>query len=311
VQTVIPSWNAETPAGSWLEVELQGRLPDGRETAWYSFGRWAYADADVRRASAPGQADADGDVAVDTFVAAAPLAAYRLRVTLAGAACLTRLAAVAAAPRPDAFTPSETTLTGTVDLEVPAYSQEIHAGEYPQLDGGGEAWCSPTATSMVLAYWGTGPGADDYAYVYVDYPEVRDPWVDYAARHTYDYAYRGTGNWCFNIAYAAHWGLEASVTRLRSLAEAEQLVAAGIPLVASIAFERGELDGFLLPRTNGHLLVVGGFTADGDVIAYDPAARTNAEVRRVYDRAQLERAWLRGSGGVVYLIHPPEVTPPA
>jgi peptidase C39-like protein len=308
--TVIPSWNATTPAGTWIEVELQGRLPGGRVTRWYSFGRWAYTDADIERASVPAQADGDGDVAVDTFVAEAPLTAYRLRLTPTGAAALTRLAAVASGPPDDSFVPSATRLTQSVDLAVPAFSQEIHAGEYPQFDGGGEAWCSPTATSMVVAYWATGPGPEDYAYVYGDYPDVCDPCVDYAARHTYDYAYRGTGNWCFNVAYAAHWGLVASVTRLRSLVEAERLVAAGIPLVASIALEPGELDGFLLPRTSGHLVVVGGFTASGDVVAYDPAAQSDAEVRRVYDRAQLERAWLCGSGGIVYLIHPPEVTPP-
>jgi hypothetical protein len=27
----------------------------------------------------------------------------------------------------------------------------------------------------------------------------------------------------------------------------------------------------------------------------------------VYDRDQFERVWLRGSGGTVYVIHPPEL----
>lgn len=308
---MIPTWNASTPAGTWLEVALQGRLPGGRTTTWYSFGRWAYDDRDIERASVPGQADSDGDVAVDTFVAQSPLSAYRLRVTTHGDAAVTRIAAVAAAERADAIAVSATTVQETVDLDVPAYSQEIHAGEYPQFDGGGEAWCSPTATSMVMAYWGAGPSRGDYAYVFADYPDAQDPWVAHAARHTYDYAYGGCGNWAFNVAYAAHWGLVASVTRLESLVDAERFVAAGIPLVASIAFEPGELDDFRLPRTSGHLLVLAGFTASGDVIAYDPAATTNADVRRIYERAQIERAWLGGSGGVVYLIHPPELTPPA
>ena len=35
----------------------------------------------------------------------------------------------------------------------------------------------------------------------------------------------------------------------------------------------------------------------------DPAGRTDAAVRRTYDRAQLERAWLGGSGGMAYVIH--------
>ena len=39
------------------------------------------------------------------------------------------------------------------DLAVPQYSQEIHHGDFPQYDNGGEAWCSPTSTSMVVSYW--------------------------------------------------------------------------------------------------------------------------------------------------------------
>ena len=85
-----------------------------------------------------------------------------------------------------------------------------------------------------------------------------------AARFTFDAAYDGTGNWPFNTAYAAHFGLDAFVTRLRSLHEAELFLAAGIPLVASIAAGPGELDGFLLPQgTAGHLVVIVGFTDAG------------------------------------------------
>jgi len=48
--------------------------------------------------------------------------------------------------------------------------------------------------------------------------------------------------------------------------------------------------------------VIIGFTASGDVIANDPAATSDATVRRVYGREAFERAWIGGSGGVVYLI---------
>ena len=46
-----------------------------------------------------------------------------------------------------------------------------------------------------------------------------------------------------------------------------------------------------------------GFTAAGDVVVNDPASRSRSGVRRTYDRAQLEAAWLGGSGGTVYVIH--------
>ncbi len=79
---MIPSWNAETPPGSLVEVELQARTPDGSETGWYGLGRWTFADDAFARTSVPGQEDAFGSVATDTFRAAASLVAYRLRLTL-------------------------------------------------------------------------------------------------------------------------------------------------------------------------------------------------------------------------------------
>ncbi|MEK7284833.1 MAG: hypothetical protein AAB114_03120, partial [Chloroflexota bacterium] len=82
---LVASWNADTPAGTWIDVEMQAR--DGaRETRWYSFGRWAYGDGDVRRASVAGQSDGDGSIATDTFLGSVPLTAYRIRVTLSRAA---------------------------------------------------------------------------------------------------------------------------------------------------------------------------------------------------------------------------------
>ena len=148
-------------------------------------------------------------------------------------------------------------------MSVPEYSQEIHAGHYPEFDGGGEAWCSPTSTAMILGFWGRGPTPTDYAYVTAADPGHADPWVDYAARYTYDYNYNGAGNWPFNVAYAHTFGLEGAVTQLRSLAEAEQYIKAGIPLVASLSFGSGKLDGFPFKSTNGHLLTIVGFTAVG------------------------------------------------
>ena len=121
---------------------------------------------------------------------------------------------------------------------------------------------------------------------------------------TFDYAYDGTGNWPFNTAYAGRYSLDSFVTRLHNLRDAEAFIKAGIPLVASIAFGKGELDGAPISSTPGHLLVIRGFTAGGRVIVNDPAAASNSTVRRIYSRAQFERAWLKGSGGVVYVIRP-------
>jgi Peptidase_C39 like family len=318
---LVASWNASTPAKTWLQVEMQGRTDGGATTSWYTMGRWALGDTDIIRTSVPGQSDASGFVDVDTFVAKSgvKLRAYQLRVTLyreAGSHVSPTLAMAGAMTSaiPDRFTVPISPPAGAwgVELPVPRYSQNIHVGEYPQYGGGGEAWCSPTSTEMVVEYWGRHPSAADLSWVD---PSIADPSVDHAARFIYDRDYDGTGNWPFNTAYASTFGLSGHVTRLHSLAELERYILAGIPVVTSQSFRADELDGAGY-GTAGHLMVIVGFTANGDVIANDPASSSDEAVRNVYRRDQFETIWLRtkrytasgniasGSGGIAYIIKP-------
>ena len=303
----VPSWNAATPARTWIQVELRARTQDARETKWYVLGRWASGDGDFHRTSVPGQGDKDASIAIDTFIPKRAMLAYQLRLTLyreigAESPSVTKLSTVVANDA-EPYVPSATTMAREMILPVPEYSQEIHAGHYPEFDGGGEAWCSPTSTAMILGFWQRGPTPAAYSWVTpADHP---DPWVDHAARYTYDYNYNGAGNWPFNVAYAHTFGLEGAVTQLHSLAEAEQYIKAGIPLVASLSFGSGKLDGFPFKSTNGHLLTIVGFTAVGDVVSNDPAALTDDDVQRVYNRAQFEQAWMESTGGLVYLLYAP------
>jgi hypothetical protein len=92
---------------------------------------------------------------------------------------------------------------------------------------------------------------------------------------------------------------------LHNLSEAEPFIQDGIPLVASVAWNPNKLEGSDIKSTNGHLLVIRGFTDDGrQVIANDPASPTDGDVEHRYDREQFERAWLPASGGIVYVIRP-------
>src|SRR5436309_4574827 len=213
---LVSSWNADTPAGTWIQVEVQPQIDDLHWAKWYILGRWSSSDSSFHRTSVGGQGDADGFVSIDTFFAKDhPAIAYRLRATLyrkVGASSgpsLTRLSAIAMNLTNQKMTfPSASTMNGTtVDLGLPKYSQEIHHGDFPQYDNGGEAWCSPTSTSMVVGYWaakfpnaGYAPSAAETSWVDAAFA---DPWVDFTARAVYDYHYQGAGNWPFNTAYAA------------------------------------------------------------------------------------------------------------
>ncbi|GAA0941395.1 C39 family peptidase [Nonomuraea longicatena] len=301
---LVPSWTAATPEGTWVELSLQARTTTGALTKWYAMGRWTAHD-EPARTSVPGQGDDDGDVAVDTFVARRPVTAFRLRAVVHGdGARLTSLGVLASAvPRRPSVPVSSPASAEPVELAVPPYSQKVHDGHHPQWDGGGANWCAPTSVTMVLGYWGLGPDPRELAWVGAADP---CPAVDHAARGMYDHSYQGTGNWPFGVAYAGRYGLTGLVTRLRSAVELERLVRAGIPVITSQSFKEHELPGSGY-STSGHIMVVVGFTSGGDVIVNDPAA---LEVRRVYPRAAFENVWLRsqpgaGTGGIVYVLHPP------
>ncbi|WP_250403459.1 peptidase C39 family protein [Streptomyces cellostaticus] len=324
---VVASWNAHTPEGTWLQVELRGTYSDGTDTPWYVMGRWAAGDQDIKRTSVDDQTDGRSTIWTDTFAVddastGLRLASYRLRLTLyrTPGTRLTptvwRLGAMGS-DIPDRFTVPASAPALSGELAVPRYSQEIHKGQYPQYDNGGEAWCSPTSSQMIIEYWGGRLTAEQLSWVD---PSYADPQVDHAARYTYDHQYEGCGNWPFNAAYAATFdGIQAVVTRLASLTDLETLVAAGIPAITSQSFLATELTGAGY-GTSGHLMTVIGFTADGDVIANDPASPSDEAVRRVYRRREFENIWLRtkrydangkvrsGTGGVCYLYFPARPT---
>jgi peptidase C39-like protein len=322
---VVASWNADAPAGTWIQVELHGTYTNGEQTPWYVMGRWAKGDEDIKRSTLDGQGDPWSTIWTDTFSIddasrGVLLQDYQLRLTLYRqpgqwlGPRVWELGAMASNV-PDRFTvtPSAGHIAWGRELQVPRYSQNVHEGQYPEFDGGGEAWCSPTSTEMVVEYWGHQPSPADTSWVD---PAYADPQVDTAARRTYDYEYEGAGNWPFNTAYAASYlGLDAIVTRLHSLDEAERFIAAGIPVVTSQSFLATELTDANY-STSGHLFVIVGFTATGDVIINDPASSSNDAVRNVYKRSEFEQVWLRtkrhrangtvasGSGGIAYLIKP-------
>jgi hypothetical protein len=303
---LIPSWNVVTPASTMVLVEARVHSTAGYLSGWKLVGAWSTRDAKIRRASGARQADRIASMSTDTLVAHSGvlLNRYQLRILplrrTSSTASPTVRSLQAVASRPSTVLPATSRpLLPAKVLDVPRYSQMVHRGQYPAWGGGGQAWCSPTSLSMILGYYRALPAASSYAWVNRRYA---DRWVDHVARVVYDYRYRGAGNWAFNTAYAAVRTGDAFVTRLTSLREAERFIAAGIPLAASIGFGRGQLTGAPISSSGGHLVVIVGFNSAGNVVVNDPAAPTDASVRRTYDRGQFERAWLRSSSGTVYVV---------
>lgn len=298
--SLVASWNATTPSGTWLEFHVRV-LENQFWTHWYKLPIWASANSTITRHSSSDQNDNTGTVETDTFVTGKqPARAYQIAVTLFSTAAnnsphLKRVSVIASYDTNAQTTPAIAPVKAAwgINLAVPQRSQMLSAYRQLGFGGGGEAWCSPTSTSMVMAYWAQKLGQGNLLQS-----------VPAAARASFDYTYNGTGNWPFNTAYAGSYNLQSFVTRLYSLSQVESWIQAGIPLVLSIAYQPGSLPNSPIASTAGHLLVVRGFTSHGDVITNDPAATSDDRVQIIYPRAQLQTAWLNGSHGTVYVIYP-------
>jgi len=294
----IASWNADTPPGSWVEIQFRAQYGTTRWSKWYVLGIWASDPLTVERHSVKLQGDSDGFVAVDTFSSSNKKEVtnkFQLNLRLfrgdGSAVPSVRNASVAYStevPKTAGLSAGNPALWNTL-LNVPECSQMV----YPD---GGEVWCSPTSTSMVLAF------LDGYT-------GECEPRVRAAVDGVFDWIYDGHGNWPFNTAYAATQGptdapYEGYVARFTSLTQAEEYIAAGVPVIMSIAWGRRDLTGSSIDSTNGHLFVLVGFDAAGNPIVNDPASPDNQSVQRTYPREELEPLWLQASGGTVYLIYP-------
>jgi hypothetical protein len=241
----------------------------------------------------PGQRDEHGEVQTDTLVLREPARAAQVRLTLTGDATGTKptvgfIGLSLLDPRVKlAALPPNRSAWGR-ELAVPERTQVI----YPE---GVSAWCSPATLSMLLAHWAKT----------ISRPELELE-VPAVAQAVNDPQWPGTGNWPFNTAFAGSFpGLRAYVTRLSDVSELEDWVVAGVPVAVSVSYNL--LRGQPRDRSDGHLVVVRGFTAEGDVVVNDPG--TGKEIRRVFSRQNLVQAWAV-SQNTVYLVYPVATTPP-
>jgi cell wall-associated NlpC family hydrolase len=273
---VVGSFAADVPAGG--EIELSVKVRVGAEwTDWYSLG--------ARRvdgfASAPKVDDAHAVLDVDELKLKRKAAAVRYRLKFRGSTILLRSVALALSDA-DAPAAPPAASTGPWTRELAAAPRSQHDAQEKYRND----VCSPTSLAMVLEFWGRKKETEEVALA------VRDRTSELF------------GNWAANADYAAAQGLDARVARFESLADLEREIADGRPVVVSVTFSDGELPGAPIKRTHGHLMVVAGFTQDGDVIALDPAAHESGQVRRVYARAAFHKVWRVNKRGLAYAIGP-------
>lgn len=271
-------WNVDVPPGSGVWFEIRVGAPGQEWSPWMLIGEWGDVSAPVD----PVTGYDLGRVEVDVFVSEtlhdrvqwrasavrSESSAAPVRITLLD--IITTVAGAAPPATPPNNCP--------IEIDVPFRSQKT-----PDESLSGRL-CSPTSVTMVLAARG------------VDLP------LEQVAATAYDKRHDIYGNWPRNVQAAYELGRRARLTRINTWGEAERILAAGQPLVISFSAKEGELPQAPYSSTSGHLIVLTGFTAEGDLIVNDPAVATREEGRRIYPRRIMSELWLGRARGTAYII---------
>lgn len=288
---VLPSWNIDVPSGCFALVEVRVRRQDGgRWSPWLFVGEWGDHLEFASRTRSLVTTFGGGRVATDMVRADVALDGAQLRVCsfasahdVAGvhpAVAVRRATLCLSAGR----VPIEALERGAgvrapLALDVPFRSQR---GQEPDIAG---RVCSPTSVAMVLQYHGI------------------DVAVDEVARRAFDPRHDIYGNWPRNVQAAWTLGVAGHLARFDDWRAVADCFERGLPLVVSIGVEPGELTGAPYTQTSGHLIVLRGFDAAGDLLVNDPAAVNGQQGQVVYARGELERVWL-ARGGTAYVFEP-------
>jgi len=290
---VVPSWNAYTPDGAYLIVLAKVRI-DGTWTRWYKMELY-----DVSDKPEPKKSFGDSDEIVrcpnDTLVIQGGKRADAVKVR-----CELRSTDGKTYPMLRFISVNTNDPVGWKE-DIPsvksAWGTELDVPYLCQLSvKGGSVWCSPTSTAMVLGYWSRK----------LNRPEMTVG-ITECAGGCLDHRWGGTGHWSFNTAYATEFkGMRGYVDRFSSISRIEWWIARGVPVIVSLDYtrlNRRDTDNVL-----GHLMVIRGFTKEGDPIFNDPWAHLDkgGQLRKVFKRADLEYGWLGpdASEGAVYIIYP-------
>ena len=143
--------------------------------------------------------------------------------------------------------------------------------------------CSPTCTTMVLAQFGKEP---DLAAV---------------SAACFDPVSKLYGIWPLALRAASHAGCLGAVEVFDDWQAPQRVIAAGLPLIASIRFAAQGLRGSPMQATSGHLVVVHAI-GPNRVQVCDPAATDASDVPRTYDTHDFARAWLEHRGAAYILL---------
>ncbi len=109
------------------------------------------------------------------------------------------------------------------------------------------------------------------------------------------------GAWWAPPQFACQLGYKGWVRLFSCWKDVQETLAAGQPVIASIAFGKGELTNAPISATTGHVVLVTGFDPAGRVLVNDPANKKPENGPLAYDSKEFGKAWF-GHGGVAIII---------
>lgn len=278
------SWNLDVPsgAGAWVDVRVATES-DESWSPWLRLGEWGnglpawgaatrFAGGSVERGVVRTSATwTRAQYRVEAFQGKAKAPSIRLeRFDL----CLSSPQAAQSEPAGAPLNPS----TYTLRLKVPFRTQR---SEIEALSARASA---PAAIAMVLAYRGVDRPTSEIAGRVLEKDSDDTSALARAAQ----------------VAYA--YGISGYAARFQDWTDVQRAIAAGQPLVARIAYGKGELTGAPAESAAEHHVVIVGFDKRGDVEVLDPAAFDVSLGARVYKRSELERAWLQRGGMALVVL---------
>lgn len=282
---MVLTWNASTPMGTWLDVRFSVGDGGGGWSGWYEMGVWGKAGREPRRCG-DGRF---GKLEVDILRAAVPFDRARYRVGF-GSSCeatpALRMVSICCSGEGDAGEAEEKPLGGSGhDLAVPWLSQfrreVVQDGE--MLKAG---VCAPTSLAMVLRHFGCRTSVYEVAKM------ARDEGAGIY------------GNWAYMAAAAGEFGMRAWVERHSSWDGLIERLKEGVPPILSIAYGKGTFGDFPERCSEGHLLVLRGWTEDGKLICNDPGVEEEKLGRGVrFSPVELGKAFF-GHGGIAIVVEP-------
>lgn len=284
---LLATFNPTTPPNTGAMIEVRVRQGE-KWSPWLYVQQWGRILTPPERL----MRFEGGEVDCDEIVLTSPADAYQVRISLMSFECDAKITpavrrlsvcysgVVDDAEKRNKLAPATQPTNWARDLRVPFRGQ----GDYknPKVLWG--LICSPTSVSMVMEYCGINRTTEENALA------------------IYDPVNNMFGNWGRAVARAGEMGLDAWLMRFRNWEQVKAQVAEGQPVIASIKFGKGEVRGFLYESTGGHLIVIRGFTPDGNVIVNDPARREKGG-GVIYPAAEFSKAWF-DNGGVGYIIRP-------